>query len=186
MSELVAQSDDELLSIAAEVLADEGFVIERSTDALAMVLAENAYFVVGVVATATIQQLVENEANASERIAQRLASADSGSKVWDGYLVLLTQEVVSENSISTRELFDINYDTTRIRRIAHAGVEPTTASIGKALVSFLRPLELDDSTVTDDPLELLVNALTMHGVDRELGARAAAAFSEGVPLDNVL
>lgn len=58
-------------------------------------------------------------------LAQRIESAALGPKKWDTYLVLLTQEKSAEDDDVTRDLYAINFDRSRLRRIAHTGVDPT-------------------------------------------------------------
>lgn len=179
-------SDDELLVLARSVLAQQGYAVEEIVGDVGILLAENAYFLVGVVATSTIAQLLVAEGIAEAVISERLAASDAGPKRWDAYLILLTQERLPESETTTRELFEINYDTARLRRIAHAGVSPTIRSVSEALSPFLKPVELADASVIEDPFKLLVRALTSRGVDPALAGRAVTAFEKGVPLGDVL
>ena len=78
---------------------------------------------------------------------QRLTASDAGPKRWDAYLILLTQERSPETSDTTRELFNINYDTTGLRRLAHTGVDATLTAVRQALIPFVAPIELDDPSV---------------------------------------
>ena len=180
-----ARTDGELLRVAGAVLTEQGFNIETVTGTVDLVLAENNYFVVAVAAMNTIVDLIQAESMAVETLAQRIASVVLGPKKWDTYLVLLTQEKSAENDAITRDLYAINYDTSRVRRIAHTGVDPTPDSVSHTLAPFFEPSSSMASSQTD-PFESLLRALTSRGVDDELAQRAISAFKQGAMLDDVL
>ncbi len=100
----VVDSDRELLALARSVLADEGYVVEQVDGDVALLLAENRYFLVGVSATPTIAQLLLAEPLVQKSISDRLASSDPGPKRWDAYMILMTQERSPENPKTTRDL----------------------------------------------------------------------------------
>lgn len=179
-------SDRELLALARSVLTDEGYAVEELAGDIWVLLAENPYFLVAVTATPTIAQLLAAEPLAESAISERLATTDPGPKRWDAYLILLTQERSPQSRQTTRDLFEINYDTNNLRRIAHAGVEPTLAAVRDALTPFVAPIELDDPSITRDPFDSMVAALAARGVDRDVANRAVAAFKQGVSLGDVL
>ena len=140
-------SDPELLALARSILNEEEYVVEEVHEPISLVLAENRYFLIGVAATSTIAQLLVAESVAEGMIMQRLTASDAGPKRWDAYLILLTQERSPETSDTTRELFNINYDTTGLRRLAHTGVDATLTAVRQALIPFVAPIELDDPSV---------------------------------------
>lgn len=178
--------DRELLSLARAVLEGASYSVEHIESPISILLAENRYFFVGVVATSTIGQLLLAEDSAEAFLAERLSKSDPGPKLWDAYLILLTQERSPEDDVVTRQLFSINYDTVGMRRIAHSGVEPTLASVRNALTPFVPPIQLDDPTVTANPFLALVESLAERGIEREVAIRAIEAFRQGVNLGDVL
>lgn len=180
------RSDDELLLIARTVLQEQGFHVETVTEGIDLVLAENRYFVVAVAATSTIRELILAEPVAFGALAQRTESATLGPKKWDTYLVLLTQERSPEEEAVTRELYAINYDTSRLRRIAHTGVDPTPDAVRHALAPFIEPAVSATAAVEADPFVSLLRTLVSRGVDPELAQRAVTAFEQGAMLDDVL
>lgn len=180
-----ARSDDELLRVTRTVLADQGFHVEAVSWSIDLVLAENSYFVIAVAAMNTIGELIQAEPVAFEALAQRLESAALGPKKWDTYLVLLTQEKSAEDDNITRDLYAINYDTSRLRRIAHTGVDPTPDAVSHALAPFVEPSS-NTSAAQADAFDALLQALISRGVDGELAQRAIAAFEQGATLDEVL
>lgn len=182
---LSTRSDDELLSITQTVMSEHGFHVETLSGPIDLVLAENSYFVVAVAAMATIRDLILAETVAVDALAQRIESAALGPKKWDTYLVLLTQEKSAEDDDITRDLYAINYDTSRLRRIAHTGVDPTPEAVSHALAPFVEP-KPSAAAAQADALDSLLRALISRGVDEELAQRAITAFGQGAALDDVL
>jgi hypothetical protein len=179
--------DIELLALARTVLDDEGYAVEDVTaDGVRLVLAENRYFVLAVVATATIAQVVIAEGWAEEFLVGRLRSADIGPKLWDAYLVLLTQERLPERGDTTRDLFEINYDTRGVRRMARSGLFPRLADVRSALTPFVAPIELDDPTIATSPFESFIESLVARGVDREVAVRVVTASRQGADIADAL
>lgn len=181
-----ASSDTDLLSIATETLREAGFEIEELPGNPSVILAENRYFVVAVAATPTIQQLLVAEGEIETVLANRLAQSEPGPKIWDSYVVLVTQERSIESDEASRALYAINYDTARVRRIAHVGVEPSPEGLREVLAPFVAPLAITDSSVSERPMALLLQSLSSRGIDRGLASRAVAAFEQGASLVDVL
>ena len=179
-------SDRELLALARRVLSGERYAVEESQDGVGILLAENRYFVIGVVATATLRELTIAESFAEAVLSERMNAADTGPKRWDAYLVLLTQEKTSDDSETARLLFRINYDTSRVRRIAHSGVSPTLASVRNALTPFVAPVAVDDELIAGDAFASILKALTARDIQRNLAERAVGGFRQGADLDDIL
>jgi hypothetical protein len=155
------RSDPDLFTLAREVLGEEGYVIQEVNETgLDVLLAENPYFIVAVATAPTIDELILAEGRGEEILQARLRGADVGPKVWDAYLVLLTQERLVDGGEATRQLFSINYDTRAIRRIAQSDVNPTLRDVRLALRPFVAPLELDDRTIAMDAFSTFVDALS--------------------------
>jgi hypothetical protein len=180
------RSDDGLLSIAKQVLSEQNFRVESTSGGVDLILAENRYFVIAVAAMNTIRDLILVEPVAFGALAQRIESAALGPKKWDTYLVLLTQEKSAEDDDVTRDLYAINYDTSRLRRIAHTGVDATVEAVSHALAPFVAPSSSTTSDAQADALDTLLRALISRGVDEDLAQRAITAFEQGATLDDVL
>ena len=181
-----ASSDDELLRISKEVMSEQGFQVETISGGIDLLLAENSYFVVAIAAMNTIRDLIFAESTAFETLARRVESVTLGPKKWDTYLVLLTQEKSAEDDDITHDLYTINYDMSRLRRIAHTGVDPTPEAVSHALAPFVEPAGSRTSAVQDDALDSLLIALISRGVNEEFAQRTIAAFKQGATLDDVL
>lgn len=179
-------SDRELVALARRVLNDEQYAVEESHDGVELLLAENRYFVIGVVATATLRELMLAEPLGESVLTDRMKAADPGPKRWDAYLVLLTQERSPDDSETARQLYSINYDTSCVRRIAHSGVAPTVAAVREALTPFVAPVKLDDEGMATDAFASMTDALTARGIDRGLADRALTGFRQGAELDDIL
>lgn len=180
------RSDDALLRITKAVLAEQGFQVETVSGGIDLILAENRYFVVAVAAMNTIRDLILAEPIAFEALVRRIESTALGPKKWDTYLVLLTQEKSAEDDGITRDLYAINYDTARLRRIAHTGVDPIPEAVSHALAPFVEPVATTTSAEHADALDSLLRALISRGVDKDLAQRAITAFEQGATLDDVL
>src|SRR5690554_307514 len=91
-SRVRSSGDSDLLLLARDVLREAEFAVEEVAGETEILLAENRYFVVAVAATPTIDQLLLAEGTTEAALAKRLAESDAGPKLWDSYVVLLTQE----------------------------------------------------------------------------------------------
>lgn len=180
------RSDRELLALARGVLEEEQYAVEDLSNGLPLLLAENRYFVVGVVATPTLRELILAESMGEAALTDRMRATDPGPKRWDAYLVLMTQERSPDDSATARQLFSINYDTSSVRRIAHSGVSPTVTSVREALTPFVAPIELEDQGIASDPFAAMVEALAARGIERGFADRAVDAFRQGADLDDIL
>lgn len=183
---LAAGSDSELLRIVETVMTEQGYYVEVLSGGIDLLLAENAYFVVAVAATNTIGDLLHFQGAAESSLTQRIDSSTVGPKKWDTYLVLLTQERSPEVDDVTRDLYAINYDTTRLRRIAHTGVDATTEAVNRALAPFVAPAVISDTGVQHNAFGAFLQELVIRGVEEDLARRAISAFEQGASLDDVL
>ncbi|WP_140425745.1 hypothetical protein [Cryobacterium sp. N19] len=168
------------------VLSNQGFQVESMGEHFNMIVAENSNFVVAVAAMNTIQNLILAEPVALDAIARRIQSVELGPKKWDTYLVLLTQEKSAEDDDITRDLYAINHDTSRLRRIAHTGVDPTPEAVRHALAPFIEPVTPTTLIAHTDALDAMLSTLISGDVSEELARRAVVAFEQGASLDDVL
>lgn len=177
--------DEDLLALARTVLAESGFVAEL-VHSETVLLAENQFAIVALAATPTLADLLAAEATVESFLRARIAEANVGPKVWDAYLVLLTQDSSQSPGRNYQRLFEINYDTHEFRRIARVGVGPTFREVRSALTPFVEPLRLDEAGLSVDPLDSLPAALNRHGIDMDIAERAVDIFRQGGRLDDAL
>ena len=186
----VFQSDDLLIFLAKRVLSNAGYHVEN-IPGKAVLLAENKHFILGLTATATVQDIEAAESVLAADIQKVIQEAvhkskmELGYKSWDIYLVLLTRQALSYQYPSegrgkrniAHTISEIRYDTSRFRRIVRVGVSATESSVRRALVSFLDLPEPSDEWSRDDPFELLRSALVESGIAEEKADRAVAVYA---------
>ena len=178
--------DVDLHAIAQNVLDDAGFTTETLVDDGGCLLAENEYSILGVVAVPTLVDLLNAEPVIGGLLQGRIDISDVGPKLWDAYVVLLTQERLADEGEGMLPLFGINYDTRGFRRIARTGVQPTIRAVRSALSPFVEPVRLREAGLAVDPLASLSEALVNNGVLGDLATRAVQVYREGGRLDDVL
>lgn len=183
----------QVLALAAEILTQEHFTIRRhqltlfdgtvESDPAAkyaeaeeeVLLAEDAYFVLAAAATPSLARLRFVEPFLSSYLASRMAERSVGDKVWDGYVVLLTDERFSDLD-STSSIYQMLYDTSYVRRMVSLGVRPTKSSLRNALRPFLSLRRVEVCEVLGDVLHDLAEALATEGVDRSTAVKAVENF----------
>ena len=118
------RTDEDLFALARKVLSDAGFAQkEVKLQDVAVLLAENAYCIVALAATPTVDDLIAAEPQVEALLHTSVERVGIGPKLWDAYVVLLTQERPSDQRGGLRPLFNINYDTRGFRRMARVGVD---------------------------------------------------------------
>ena len=181
------RTDEDLFALARSVLSEAGFAQEEvKLQDTAVLLAENEYCIVALAATPTMDDLVAAESYVEAFLHKGIESADIGPKLWDIYVVLLTQERPSEQGNGLRPLFKINYDTHSFRRMARVGIEATIQGVRNALIPFVEPVRLEDGELATAPLEVLSAELISFGVDESVATRAVEIYQRGGQLDDAL
>ena len=181
------RTDEDLFALARTVLSEAGFAQEKvKLQDTAVLLAENEYCIVALAATPTMDDLVAAEPHLEAYLRKGVEDADIGPKLWDVYVVLLTQEKPSEQGSGLLPLFTINYDTRGFRRIARVGIEATTQGVRNALISFVEPVKLENRELTTAPLVALSDELISYGIEESVATRAVEIYQTGGQLDDAL
>lgn len=180
------QTDNNVLELVQKVLSQAGYTTEKVAHKGTVLLAENAYFVIALTATTTIDGLLIAESQVEELLHDRIKGVDLGPKRWDAYVVLLTQEQPTEEGEGLQPLFSIAYDTQSFRRITRVEVRPTIRGVRNALTPFIEPVRLEDAGLSDPPLESMVAALVRNGVEKDLVSWAVDTYREGGRLHDTL
>ena len=178
-------NDEVLLQDADVLLKDAGFSTRRGVLAAGDVpylLAEDRFFILVVIASRTLQDAQRAEPVATHELLDRLASSDVGAKRWDAYVVLLAEDTI-ETPEQTREVVDLQYNTSGVRRLVALGVVDAE-SLRAALRPFL-PLPPTSPGGLGDALEELVDQLILNGVPAEEAPRYVAAFAQAGNLDDL-
>jgi hypothetical protein len=173
-----------LLGDAESVLSNAGFATRSSElpDAgAAWVVAENEFFIVGVVATPTFEVATRLEPFATAQLARGASEPEVGGKRWDAYLVVLCEELV-EDAATTRRLVEFQHDTRGLRRLVATGVTDKQR-VAEALRPFL-PLPPPTPGGLADAFAVLEDQLALNGIDRAQAERYVAIFSESRTLDD--
>jgi len=183
-----------LLEVARIVLDRAHFATERidapsgessTEETHALLLAQDAFFILAVGVAATVDGFAALERAAVSELTRRAAASELGAKQWDLYLVLLTGQPPTDDGHAASQLVALNYNTRSIRRMAHAGVAPTLEAMERTLRPFLPLPEVANAAVLEDALTLLEKELTREGVDADLAGRAIAAFRDSGSLSSV-
>ena len=181
------RTDADLFDIARVLFEAAGFANEEvDLSGGRVLLAENAYCIVALTATPTLNDLVTVEPHVTDLLRERVHAANIGPKLWDAYVVLLTQERPSDHGVGLHPLFDLAYNTHGSRRIARVGVQPTPHGVRGALTPFLAPIQLENAGLATSPLMALLANLVTYGIDRTLATRAVEAFRQGGHVDDIL
>jgi hypothetical protein len=174
-----------LLRDADTLLREAGFSTSRSDVAggeLPSLLAEDRFFVIAVVAAATLDEAWRGEPFAVNGLLDRLVTANAGAKRWDAYVVLLAADPI-ETSEQSRRVVDLQYNTRGVRRIVATGVADRD-SLAVALRPFL-PLPQTSAGGLGNALDELVDQLILNGVPADTAPRYVAAFAQQGTLDDI-
>jgi hypothetical protein len=173
-----------LLRDAEAILTDAGFETTREGlegSGIPWLLAENAFFAVGIVASGTLDEATKSEGFATPELLQRLDAVDVGGKRWDAYLVLLCEELTDSQG-ATRQMVELQQDTRGLRRLVATGVTDR-GRVLEALRSFL-PLPPPMPGGLSDASAALVDQLTLNGIEREKAEHYVTVFTETGGLDD--
>jgi len=182
-----------VLAIAADILTREDFTVRRHELRLdddpddarneprgpepfeEILLAEDAYFVVAATAAESLSQMRLVEPFLSAYLSERMTERRVGDKIWDGYVVLLTEERFVDLN-GTTSVYDMVYDTSYVRRMVSLGVRPNKQSLKNALRPFLALPRVEVQEVLGDVLNDLADALATEGIERTQAAQAVETF----------
>ena len=174
-----------VLNDAEEILTEAGFATRRVYIGEArrqMLLAEDAFFAVGVVTARTLVDAQELESFAAAELVRRVSELNLGAKRWDAYVVVLAEQF-ADSPEETRLLVELQYDTRSVRRLIATGVSGR-ALVGQALRPLL-PLPQPLPGGLADALTELIDQLRLNGIDPAQAERYVNVFSEVGNLDDV-
>ncbi len=183
-------TQSELVAIAAKALETGGYrPIDKGFpewNTLSTRLFEDEYNVVGLAVFATCRELLRSwpdlQGSLVDLISQKVGYAES--KAWDGYLVLLTPGVTSEDEI---EVDGARYDTTRLRKLVATGNDLSSASDVERFLRPLLPLRIGAQTLTQtSALDMLPALLESQEVDQATTRVLIQAFAQQASLMEAL
>lgn len=170
-------TDPLLLGVSRRVLSARGFRIRESQlDGLVAapwLLAENDYFLLGLTAGSTLDDLRVLEGYVAAEMNQLLEKAELGPKRWDSYVVLLGSSDADKRG--DPDLLRLQYNTRSLRRVVSLGVQASEEAVSRALTAFL-PLPDPPAGGLPSPFEGLLEQLIINGVARERAVQAVATY----------
>lgn len=168
-----------LLTAAGYQSVSNDFIKEWPTDAVRVF--EDAFTVVAVCVFETWTALERGWQEAQGALVELMSAHLSvhDAKSWDGYLVLLTPGIRSDELDAIER---IRYDTARVRKLVSSAPELATVSDIEHVLLPLLPLGTDiDVTATRAPLDVVGDALREE-FDPSVIDALLAAFAEQRPI----
>lgn len=168
---------DVIKMVAGRVLAQEGFetqYLSVSDLSQQVLIAENHYVTVAILAGSTRAELAPDVDACSILIPNWVAEHGDRAKLWDVYLIaLMAGDPDDAADFAWAELLE--NDTRRIRKLVRWGVVPEADALSRALAMFL-PLTSGPAHTLPDPLDALVDSLRSRGVPPDVVDRAMGSF----------
>lgn len=146
-------------------------------------LFEDNYHLVALVVYDTWAKLLSTWSDAQAALVELMSNhmANSDPKAWDGYLVLLTTGVMSEED--RKKADEIRYNTTRVRKLVATGEELTTTGDVKRVLQSLLPLESGlQLDIEESILDVLPGLLTQIGLEEIYVKTIVKAFRDREPI----
>jgi hypothetical protein len=177
-------ADPRLLSIARRVLDEHRFRVQENQlgglDDAAWLLAESEYFVLGVVAGQTFEDLAVLEGYVAAALGELLRGSDLGAKRWDSYVVLLASSGADQRG--SPNVVQLQYNTRSLRRLISLGTAPHEDAVAGALATFL-PLRDPPPGGLPSAFDELVEQLVINGITDEHAAAAVASYRTARGID---
>jgi hypothetical protein len=156
----------QLLRLARQVLERNRFrVQERELPQLRDVtwlVAESEYFILGVAAGASLDDVLVLEGFVAEALGALLDAGALGAKRWDSYVVLLASSGAEQRGQPT--VVGLEQNTRALRRLVALGTAAHEDAVATALATFL-PLPAPPVGGLRPPFDELVSQLVLNGVD---------------------
>jgi hypothetical protein len=165
--------DIRLLRLARRILERHRFRVQEGQleglEDATWLLAESDYFILGVVAGATLDDLLLLEGYVADALGGLLQEGRLGAKRWDSYVVLLAASGTEDRG--RPDVVRLQHNTRSIRRLVALGTAAHEDAVAAALATFL-PLPEPPMQGLRAPFDELIEQLVLNGVGEE-HARAA-------------
>lgn len=181
-----ASSDPRLLAVARRVLEANRFRVREAelavdgADDASWLLAESEYFVLGVVAGYTLDDLIVFEGYVADALGALVQDGDLGSKRWDSYVVLLASAGAEERGAPS--VVGLQHNTRSLRRIVALGTAAHEEAVTHALANFL-PLPQAPAGGLPSAFEELVAELVINGIAQEQAIAAVDSYRANRGID---
>jgi hypothetical protein len=170
-------SDPGLLAVARRVLTQHGFhSSERPLDGVGettWLLAESDYFLLGVAAGKTFEDLLVLEGYLAAALGALFNENDLGPKRWDSYVVLISSAGTDQRGAP--DVVRLQYNTRSLRRLVCLGTPAREDAVAEALATFL-PLPEPPPGGLPSAFDELVAQLVINGIPEEQAATAVTNY----------
>lgn len=170
-------ADPRLLSVARRVLDRHHFRVQETQldglDDVTWLLAESEYFVLGVAAGQTFDDLLVLEGYVAAALGELLQGSVLGAKRWDSYVVLLASSGADQRG--RPGVVRLQYKTRSLRRLVCLGTAAHEDAIAGALATFL-PLPDPPPGGLPSAFDELVQQLVLNGIPGEQAADVVARY----------
>jgi hypothetical protein len=177
-------SDPGLLAVARRVLTQHGFqASERSLEdagEATWLLAESDYFLLGVAAGGTFEDLLVLEGYLTAALGVLFGEKDLGAKRWDSYVVLISSTGTDQRGAP--DVVRLQYNTRSLRRLVCLGTPAREDAVAEALATFL-PLPEPPPGGLPSAFDELVAQLEINGIPKEQAATAVKNYRSSGSID---
>jgi len=175
--------DPHLLSLARRILERHNFRVQErrlDIDDASWLLAESEYFVLGVAAGQTLDDLLVLEGFVTDAMGRLLSESNLGAKRWDSYVVLMAS---SDADLRGRpDVVRLQYNTRSLRRILSLGTAAHEDAVTEALLTFL-PLPEPPAGGLPSAFDELVEQLMINGISEEQATAAVSSYRSAAGID---
>jgi hypothetical protein len=170
-------SDPGLLAVARRVLTYHGFrsserPLEGAGEAT-WLLAESDYFLLGVAAGETFEDLLVFEGYLAAVLGALFSENDLGPKRWDSYVVLISSAGTDRRG--GPDVVRLQYNTRSLRRLVCLGTPAREDAVAEALATFL-PLPAPPPGGLPSAFDELIAQLVINGIPEEQAATAVTNY----------
>jgi hypothetical protein len=176
--------DPALLAVARRVLTQHSFRVTESPvaaeDETTWLLADSDYFLLGVAAGQSFEDLLVLEGFISAALAAIFEERELGPKRWDSYVVLLCSSDADQRGAP--DVVRLQYNTRSLRRLVALGVPPREDEVAEALATFL-PLPEPPPGGLRSAFDELTAQLIINGIPEEQAHSVVAHYRASGRID---
>ena len=177
-------ADPLLISVARRVLDRHHFRVQEAQlvglDDVTWLIAESEYFVLGLAAGQTFDDLLVLEGYVAAALGEMLQGSALGAKRWDSYVVLLASSGADQRG--RPDVVRLQYNTRSLRRLVCLGRAAHEDAIAGALATFL-PLPDPPPEGLPSAFDELVEQLVINGISGERATAVVAHYRATGQLD---
>jgi hypothetical protein len=177
-------ADPLLISVARRVLDRYHFRVREAQlaglDDVTWLMAESEYFVLGLAAGQTFDDLLVLEGYVAAALGEMVQNSTLGAKRWDSYVVLMASSGADQRG--RPDVVRLQYNTRSLRRLVCLGTAAHEDAIAGALATFL-PLPDPPPGGLPSAFDELVEQLVINGISRDRATTVVATYRAAGTLD---